>query len=693
MEDVERDLELGRGLSERILSILSLSPQGLDITRLGQKLAKAGARASRDTIARELLGLQDTGEVRIGRDRKWRTKSTFGAITPEAADPSNASGQPIALRAIPTVVFPDTSSGHKPAIAKVLPTGQLESDWVLFKSLLPYYRKCLQSDGRAALTYSLDRFGVQFVLCRPRGKWWPEIESGTLLRLDVGLLPAQFKEALARRSNDKLHVGYPLALIDRDSSRTDTGFIRPVASLAAEWQIRGKILEVRLPVTVPDLNPDWMKWQRDRGKSVSTFLRQVGGTSDEEGGPGSDSGSDFLDVQSFADRLGIAIAGDLRPALAPGAIGSGIPADSKTGVYNCIGIFLNVDNRYSGGTLKELDSLLDWSDEDLESTSLSTVFGSKRILTETLPALHPLPLGEDQLRAVHDGLTGPLTVVTGPPGTGKSQVVASLMVSAALAGRSVLFASRNHKALDTVEDRLNDICGDRVLLARANSLDGSADFSFMKAIDALLSRPDVPGAKPTLEAQVTALAELDRQRWEATEEAEALQAQGDVVGGIVERIEGIRLAIGDQAADWLAKDHDALDRETISSARRTEVRTLFRWPIIGGWLETISDRRRVRRLASCGIDWQAVGMQTPRVPAGEEYDAFLGSATELIELLGQLIKEEGTLKLQIKSFSSCNRDPISISKSIDTGLRVRRYARTNGARSQSRTEVSCNGNA
>ena len=54
-----------------------------------------------------------------------------------------------------------------------------------------------------------------------------------------------------------------------------------------------------------------------------------------------------------------------------------------------------------------------------------------------------------------DGLQKPLTVISGPPGTGKSQVVASLMVSAAAAGKSVLFASHTHKAIDAVFSRVN----------------------------------------------------------------------------------------------------------------------------------------------------------------------------------------------------------------------------------------------
>ena len=45
-----------------------------------------------------------------------------------------------------------------------------------------------------------------------------------------------------------------------------------------------------------------------------------------------------------------------------------------------------------------------------------------------------VPLNDEQRRAVHAGLERPLTVVTGPPGTGKSQVVIALLANAYLRG-------------------------------------------------------------------------------------------------------------------------------------------------------------------------------------------------------------------------------------------------------------------
>jgi len=60
----------------------------------------------------------------------------------------------------------------------------------------------------------------------------------------------------------------------------------------------------------------------------------------------------------------------------------------------------------------------------------------------------PIPLNDAQRAALKSAMEAPLTVVTGPPGTGKSQLVTSIVASAWLSGQSVLVASTNNQAVD-----------------------------------------------------------------------------------------------------------------------------------------------------------------------------------------------------------------------------------------------------
>ncbi len=97
----------------------------------------------------------------------------------------------------------------------------------------------------------------------------------------------------------------------------------------------------------------------------------------------------------------------------------------------------------------------------------------------------PRALTDRQYDAATGALHGPLALIQGPPGTGKSEVILALLSSIVLHGGSALFVSRNHRALDEVEERLTRLIGDAPLLTRARDGDGSRDTSFLDALATL----------------------------------------------------------------------------------------------------------------------------------------------------------------------------------------------------------------
>jgi len=91
----------------------------------------------------------------------------------------------------------------------------------------------------------------------------------------------------------------------------------------------------------------------------------------------------------------------------------------------------------------------------------------ERLEHETIPVI---PLDEAQKRAVDAILKGdPLTVISGPPGCGKSQVVVSLILNAWAHGLKVLFASNNNKAVDVVRERLERFEQENPIAVRAGN--------------------------------------------------------------------------------------------------------------------------------------------------------------------------------------------------------------------------------
>ncbi|MEQ4725823.1 AAA domain-containing protein [Nonomuraea sp. B19D2] len=69
----------------------------------------------------------------------------------------------------------------------------------------------------------------------------------------------------------------------------------------------------------------------------------------------------------------------------------------------------------------------------------------------------PLPCNEAQYEILHSAMTRRFTVATGPPGTGKSQLVVNVVATAVVNGQSVLVASNNNEAVDEVWRRCEEL--------------------------------------------------------------------------------------------------------------------------------------------------------------------------------------------------------------------------------------------
>ncbi|MEU4525962.1 AAA domain-containing protein [Amycolatopsis sp. NPDC024027] len=120
----------------------------------------------------------------------------------------------------------------------------------------------------------------------------------------------------------------------------------------------------------------------------------------------------------------------------------------EAGVFNLAMAFKGELDYAVRGLVKDLDWMAradDWQDS------------AARFLFETWTPEAPLPLEAGPIRlnraqehAVSVAATSPLTVITGPPGTGKSQTVTAIIAEAWRRGESVLLSSTNNKPVDDV---------------------------------------------------------------------------------------------------------------------------------------------------------------------------------------------------------------------------------------------------
>ncbi|ALG12507.1 caspase, EACC1-associated type [Kibdelosporangium phytohabitans] len=108
--------------------------------------------------------------------------------------------------------------------------------------------------------------------------------------------------------------------------------------------------------------------------------------------------------------------------------------------------------------LRDLDKIASGKDS-IRGTALAALLDAtadQQVGPDWKPVT-PFAANEGQDAVLRSAMTRRLTVATGPPGTGKSQLVANLAATAVANGQSVLVASTNNRAVDEVAQRCQDM--------------------------------------------------------------------------------------------------------------------------------------------------------------------------------------------------------------------------------------------
>lgn len=182
------------------------------------------------------------------------------------------------------------------------------------------------------------------------------------------------------------------------------------------------------------------------------------------------------------------------------------------GIYNR-GTYLSVTpNSYVKGLATELSLLARSQEGILNSSSLGALFEPSSDPIDFSDVVVPAtrPLNAYQEAAVERALANRLSVITGPPGTGKSEVVVAIIANAILAGKTVLFASRNNGAITVVQERVGSVLGEGRGLLR---LGADYDSETKKQVQRLLNQPtrhELTDKKQKADFYDEARLELDR---------------------------------------------------------------------------------------------------------------------------------------------------------------------------------------
>lgn len=483
-----------------LLNTIEAFPNGRTTSELCALLDVDFDTKKRTAIRAELDILKQQGVIRLGRDGKWRLMSrlTRPGFEPLNGHRSNGSA-PVdheGLTAVPAkfgLVQNETEQSFTDDEKSEVPDPQ---------ALLRYYRAAVRSDPRGALTQMIDTYGTAHVLLAGKGAPWPieETDQGEI-RISLDALPNQFREALKRReaNENALAIGWPIAVgVERG-----VPIIRPVGLIAGEWEHQNEELVIRVPHSDVLVNPDWIKasargtaW---RASDLAAVFRATEGVG--------------LSKEDFTERLKEAQASAIRGQLTGTQFASRIdPAQS--GIHDALGLFLPTESTFTSGAVRDLDQIASWPSDILSETALAPLLGlESRHATARLAPINLGPINAEQYEAVKSSMDQPLTVVTGPPGTGKSQAIVAIAASALQAGETVLVASKNHQALDAVEERLTAIASDVKFLVRTLDPAKEVDVSMKDVLSEIVNDVGVASAvtDPFLAAQLKDLAE-QRQR-------------------------------------------------------------------------------------------------------------------------------------------------------------------------------------
>lgn len=155
--------------------------------------------------------------------------------------------------------------------------------------------------------------------------------------------------------------------------------------------------------------------------------------------------------QLLTDPYELPAVQELRPEQLAGDIDLGTAGD---GARN-IGLIITTAVRSSAENLLGELTWLRRNPTRIAGTALAALYpGAEEPEPCECPELvTPLPLNPAQRRVLQSAMTRRLTVATGPPGTGKSQLVVNTVAAAVAAGQQVVVASTNNQAVDEVHER------------------------------------------------------------------------------------------------------------------------------------------------------------------------------------------------------------------------------------------------
>lgn len=525
------------------------------------------------TVAQELGALQQRGLV--GRQvRRWTLtvkgrsatkpdqtgpKSRLTLPAKEApARPSLPASYPVGPQSAHGIPVRNPPTHDKPTIrphiiqaeAPAKTASRWSEPWVPFHKLLHYYIRCVEEDERPGLNCLYEDIGKTWIPI-PHIREWSQSGDPRLTLPLTSWMSDFFRLAAQTTDLPDFYYGYPVetfSWIDKEDASLRT-FLTPALLQPVNLTTEGGRLDIQMRDT-PRLNERWLEghFYKEPKDAILSAVRSASTR-------GTGTLARMVEILTPFLRSNRTIqqpdAYNLRP----------LPSNFEgepNGLRNSAILISSKKLKYSRGLLAELRWIRDHASEaELEKTALRFFFRSATnpetkakkarhrsfaespIATETQFRISGL--NSEQRSAVSAASTEPVTLILGPPGTGKTDVGAAIAIQQFLTGRSMLFCSRNHAAVREFASRCNGVPDCPALVVQPGA-DGQPA-TYAEAVIQILN----------------ALAPESLEKSASSPELERLQTDASRTSAILRELEHV-FSIHRSQHERAAKAHGRIDR-------------------------------------------------------------------------------------------------------------------------------------
>lgn len=322
--------------------------------------------------------------------------------------------------------------------------------------LCGYYLNCLNiEDNNSISEFLLNNYSLKY---------------SELQNLDItsekNIAAVNFLHKILSSPNKNIvtYVGYPVMIEKIFSSKNNKSYLKvaPVFLFSVEYNSG----EINVSA-IPSINKEVIK-QYSTQNSEDNLIYEI---IELEKQLGLDIADNNVELDDLISRLQQLRQWAWKEEMNPESLANETPIQdiNTEGIYNRAIIIATEKSPYTLGLESELSELSKLDESEYKGTALYDWINSSGTAGKIKDGisddiLEVLPLNSEQEQAVRTSLASNVTILSGPPGTGKSQVVTDLLVNAIWKGQNVLFTSKNNKAVDVVEARLNNLSNRPVML-------------------------------------------------------------------------------------------------------------------------------------------------------------------------------------------------------------------------------------